>query len=318
MNNAEYRPETTSGFDYFWEYASYRQGLYWERIKQEPVQLKNPTILDHRFTNVYRAADRVSQYLINRIQDDQRWSFEETFIRTLVFKFFNKIETWEFLTNKGVEVNRVSLFNNEIETALTDLWRQKPLYNPAYILPPPVQFNGPKFKRHLKLIKLMVDDKLPSKIENSEGLESAFEKLKTYQSIGNFLAYQFLIDLNYSSHLSFNENEFVVPGPGAMRGLRKCFIGANRSNASALIKWTTTRQDAEFKQRGLPWKNLYGRRLHLIDVQNIFCEVDKYTRVVHPNLSAKVKDSRIKQYYRPNPKPLSSRFPEKWNLAQNN
>ena len=38
-----------------------------------------------------------------------------------------------------------------------------------------------------------------------------------------FLAYQYLIDLNYAAGLGFSEMDFVVPGPGARDGIRKCF-----------------------------------------------------------------------------------------------
>jgi len=47
--------------------------------------------------------------------------------------------------------------------------------------------------------------------------------LRSYPAIGGFLAYQYFIDLNYTPVLMFDEMEFVVPGPGAQDGIRKCF-----------------------------------------------------------------------------------------------
>ena len=52
---------------------------------------------------------------------------------------------------------------------------------------------------------------------------AAFSILAGYPGIGAFLAYQFLIDLNYAARLGFSEMEFVVPGPGPRDGIRKCF-----------------------------------------------------------------------------------------------
>jgi len=39
----------------------------------------------------------------------------------------------------------------------------------------------------------------------------------------DFLAYQFVTDINYSEITDFSEMDFVVPGPGARDGLKKCF-----------------------------------------------------------------------------------------------
>ncbi len=51
----------------------------------------------HRFTNVYRASDRVSQYLIRHVQYGVVRDAESTVFRTLLFKLFNRIETWNLL-----------------------------------------------------------------------------------------------------------------------------------------------------------------------------------------------------------------------------
>jgi hypothetical protein len=42
-------------------------------------------------------------------------------------------------------------------------------------------------------------------------------------SLGPLLAYQFALDLGYSPLLTADEATFVVPGPGALDGLAKCF-----------------------------------------------------------------------------------------------
>jgi hypothetical protein len=52
-----------------------------------------------------------------------------------------------------------------------------------------------------------------------------------------------------------------------------------------LIRVVTDRQQTEFERLGLNFKSLWGRDLQLIDCQNLFCEVDKYARVFHPEIS---------------------------------
>ena len=40
--------------------------------------------------------------------------------------------------------------------------------------------------------------------------------------IGPFMGYQLAIDLNYSEHLEFSEDEFTMPGPGASAASARC------------------------------------------------------------------------------------------------
>jgi len=58
-------------------------------------------------------------------------------------------------------------------------------------------------------------------------MQRAFELLKSYPGLGDFLAYQYVTDINYSEITDFTEAEFVVPDPGALDGIQKCF--RNRS-----------------------------------------------------------------------------------------
>jgi hypothetical protein len=50
----------------------------------------------YRFTNCYRAADR-SQYLISNVIYNGNHDPDEVLFRILLFKFFNRISTWELL-----------------------------------------------------------------------------------------------------------------------------------------------------------------------------------------------------------------------------
>lgn len=123
-----------------------------------------------------------------------------------------------------------------------------------------------------------------------------------------------MTDLNYSELCNFSEREFVVPGPGARNGLRKCFPDLPLSLGAEAIKAVCEAQEVEFMKRGLTFQDLWGRPLQLIDCQNLFCEVDKYSRIAHPAVKGISGRTRIKQQYRakgPLPKPF---FPPKWNL----
>src|SRR5580658_10880136 len=88
----------TKVFDSYWQFAVERQAVFFRRlIGVEGSWTSDPILRAYRFTNAYRAADRVSQYLIREVQYSGRRSQEphEIFFRTMLFKIFNKIETWE-------------------------------------------------------------------------------------------------------------------------------------------------------------------------------------------------------------------------------
>jgi hypothetical protein len=145
-------------------------------------------------------------------------------------------------------------------------------------------------------------------------MQEGFEKLRAYPTIGDFLAYQFITDINYSELTDFSEMDFVVPGPGARDGLRKCFVDPGGLNEPELIRLMADLQEQEFERLGLDFQSLWGRPLQLIDCQNLFCEVDKYARVAHPQVAGKTGRVRIKQKFDPIPDPIDLFYPPKWKL----
>jgi hypothetical protein len=90
----------TPVFDTYWRFAHARQQVFMNRVAgRPPPWTKDPVLAGHRFTNVYRASDRVSQYLIRKvIYEGGSQDPKEIFFRVLLFKFFNRVETWERLT----------------------------------------------------------------------------------------------------------------------------------------------------------------------------------------------------------------------------
>jgi hypothetical protein len=113
----------------------------------------------------------------------------------------------------------------------------------------------------------------------------------------------------------FDEMEFVVPGPGARDGIRKCFGPAADGIESEIIHYMAEQQGENFDRLDLKFSGLRGRPLQLIDCQNLFCEVDKYARVAHPQIAGHSGRSRIKQLFSPVAMPVTAWFPPKWNLG---
>jgi len=313
------KPKTTEVFDTYWYFAAERQSIFFRRLNgnSESLLTTDPILIKYKFTNVYRASDRVSQYLIRNVIYKGDQSPNEVFFRTLLFKFFNRIETWELLERELGAVSFSNYVFEDYDRVLNHARNQGiRIYSAAYIMPSGGKSLGSnlKHRNNLKLLEMMMEDDLPSRITETKSMEAAFKLLLAYPTIGNFLAYQYLIDLNYSDFINFSENDFVSPGPGALNGLKKCFSTPGDFTDSDLIKTMVDNQEKEFSKRNIDFKSLWGRSLHLIDCQNLFCEVDKYSRVRHPEIVGKSKRTRIKQQFKLSNKSIDYWYPPKWQI----
>ena len=305
-------------YETYWRFAAERQEMFFRRIEGLPAPwTTDPILAMHKFTNAYRASDRVSQYLIRNVIYEGDQSPEEIFFRTILFKLFNRIETWEMLQDKLKIISRADYSFQAYDIVLSEaLASGRRIYSAAYMMPSGRSSFGhaQKHRNHLKLLERMMEDEAPQRIAESSSMAQAFDVLRSYPTIGDFLAYQFVTDLNYSDLTDFSEMEFVVPGPGALDGIRKCFRDQGGLNDADVIRLVTEIQEGEFERLGLTFRTLGGRPLQLIDCQNLFCEVSKYARVKHPEVEGTSKRTRIKQRYRPSASPIEYWYPPKWGI----
>lgn len=308
----------TKVFDTYWQFAAERQVVFFKKVKKLPAPwTKDPILEKYKFTNVYRASDRISQYLIKKVIYKGNPSPQEIFFRVMMFKTFNKIETWELLTNNLGSVSYSEYTFKAYDKVLGEsMSNGKRIYSGAYIMTSGKSSFGysKKYQNHLKLIELMMQDDVPSRIVELKSMKELFELLRSYPTIGDFLAYQYATDINYSQLTNFSESEFVMPGPGASDGIHKCFSDLGGLNEVDIIQLMADRQFDEFNRLGIDFLTLWGRPLQLIDCQNLFCEVGKYARVAHPKETGISKRKRIKQIYRPILTPIDYWYPPKWKL----
>jgi hypothetical protein len=303
-------------FDTYWRFAAERQTIFFKRLQHDFPLTTDPILSVFKFTNAYRASDRVSQYLIREVAYSGEQTEDEIFFRIILFKLFNKIETWELLRSTFGELRyrefQLDLYDRALEQALS---RNLRIYSAAYIMPSGgLRTPGRKHLSHLRLLETMMKDEVPARIADLRKMEDAFLLLRSYPMIGDFLAFQFATDLNYSTLTDFDEMDFVMAGPGAKDGLRKCFPNADLRKSSDLIRFVTDIQQEQFDRLAIPFRSLWGRSLQLIDCQNLFCEVDKYSRRAHPHIKGTSGRTRIKQQFAPNQNPLTLFYPPKWKI----
>ena len=304
-------------YDLYWYFAYERQNIFWKKIKGEYFPWTNDTILqEYKFCNSYRVNDRVSQYLLNHvIYNGVSYSDEDMIFRIILFKIFNKEETWELLVDHFHDVTLQSFNVKEYSLVLSYArGSSQSIYNDAYISCANKAYGyDNKHDNHLALLyQMFVVDKLGEKIAKCKTMKEAFFLLKSYPLIGDFMAYQLVTDINYSDVVNWSEDEFTVAGPGAVRGIKKCFLDREGMSNEEIIYYMYKHQDEEFKRLHLPFKRIGNRPLQLIDCQNIFCELDKYARVALPDL--KSNRVKIKKKYNPKKAKINYVYPPKWNI----
>lgn len=305
-------------YELYWAFASKRQAIYERRLEGACSPWTDDPILSvYKFCNVFRAADRVSQYMISDIAcAAEPQGYADRLFQIVAFRTFSNIDTWDGVRLYLKRQPQVSdLASGEFVRAL-DYVKAKNggLYTGAFILCANKAFGfDEKHRNHAALFQHMfIEKRFDRMVAGANSLEQVVQVLQGFPLIGPFMAYQTAIDINYSSLVDFSENDYTQAGPGALRGLKKAFEDLGEYSPSDAILWMTDRQDDEFRRLNLPFNGLFGRHLHAIDCQGLFCELDKYCREAVPELTS--NRSRIKARFSPSPSPLSVTFPEKWNL----
>lgn len=313
------KPKQSIVFPTYWKFATERQKIFFNKIANNPQLTDDPILLKHKFTNAYRASDRVSQYLIRSViyNQNEELNEQDVLFRILLFKIFNKISTWEALEAEFGTICIENFTLKKYSNFLNYLKNVTSIYSGAYIMTSGKSIFGydKKHENHLKLLEeYIVQSTLLESIKTTNSLQELYKVLLQIPTFGQFLAFQYAIDINYSTLTDFSEMDFVKAGPGAVDGIKKCFKSLGDYSYEDIIKYMADNQDFYFEKYELDFQSLWGRPLQLIDCQNLFCEVDKYSRVAHPEISGGSNRKRIKQIYNPNSEKIEYFFPPKWNL----
>jgi len=300
----------------YWHLAAERQRIFEARIgAAQPPWSTDPILCRYRFCNAFRASDRVSQYLIRDvIYAPSGFTSPDRVLRTILFRLFSRPQTWRLIEERCGQVRIASFDPSTIGTVLDEAMAEgTTLYTSAFILCANRAYgHRRKHRNHLALLDAMLADHLPDRILEATSFENIYEYLLAYPLIGPFMAYQLAVDLNYGPDFDFSENDFTVPGPGALRGLAKVFNDLGDLSPSEAIQWLRERQETLADELDIPPPTLFGRPLQAIDCQNLLCELDKYARVKFPDLRS--DRTRIKQVFKPVgplPEPF---YPPRWGI----
>src|SRR6266704_3274380 len=173
----------TDVYNSYWRFAAERQRIFFRRFSgASPPWTEDAVLATYKFTNAYRASDRVSQYLIRRViyRSDLPSSETEICFRILLFKLFNKVETWELLETSFGAVTYADYKVERYDRVLAAAMRTgRRIYSAAYIMPPGASAFGhaAKHQNHLRLLDAMMRDEVPNRLAEARTMRQAFNLL---------------------------------------------------------------------------------------------------------------------------------------------
>jgi hypothetical protein len=258
----------------------------------------DPILVNYKFTNVFRILDAGTQFLVKELQGR---NFHQDLMSSFLYRYTNRPEPWIAF---AAEFGGYPTSDDLVDGTLLEFWREYreaggAIFGNAYKM-----FSGLENKGTDRLTWAVNlardwfgDMKFSDHLRNAQGPpQYLFNRLHTIPRCADFMAMQILTDIGYSQFLQADENEFIVPGPGAKVGAK---LVAPGTDPTELIQELTVFWAEEGSV------TLYGRTPSLMDVQNTLCEFGKYARYLS---LVKVRDSPYLGSG-PTPEPF---IPEHW------
>lgn len=119
-------------YDAYWRFAAERNAIFMKRVAGEPPPWTDDLILQRfKFCNTFRAADRVSQYLIREVIYGDRAAdldAEDTFLRIFLFRLFSKESTWKAIEESTGGLTRATLDVDRLGDLLEEQRARQPVY----------------------------------------------------------------------------------------------------------------------------------------------------------------------------------------------
>lgn len=255
--------------------------LYWIRERYDIFSLRkrgvekpwsaDPVFRRTYFCNVHRENDRVTQWIRN---------FYNPYVGDHMFEY--NITLSRFL-NWPITLEEVGYrTKHDPEDLLSELqamagWGQK-IWGGAYVI---TTHGIPMPKaRYLTHHVLEHTHKLLDALKVPTTCQGMAAQLQAIEGVGSFLAGQIVADLKntpgHKLYLSTDCYNFVVPGPGSVRGASwfhfGCKDGVTLANFNRYFPAIRGYVDLHIAQNHLP-------SIDNQDLQNCLCEFDKYMRV---------------------------------------
>lgn len=234
--------------------------------------------------------DATCQYMIRYVIKAGSQEPAELVFRVVLFDTFTRIDTWEYIVQELGAPTWATYDRREYAQVLGQAREDgMPLYTGSFQKPSPDYGYKIAFMNHLHALERLMED-LPGRLVSATRMADLFSWLRTFKGMGDFNAYQLLLNLSYTGLGEFSDaDSFVILGCGARAGLNRCFSHGISSHAKELevVRWMQRTQRDHFSRLGLSCTlGPPGSPFHemgVCDIEHTLCEVDKvgYTQSPH-------------------------------------
>ena len=283
-------------WDLYTHYVRERWQVYLRRAMGLPAPWTDDQVIaGTKFTNDFRILDAGTQYLVG-VLCAERIPLSEMMMRCFLYRYTNRPEPWEYARGQW---GRYPLIEDLESGALMELWRDAPVpvSGNAYQMHVGAQNGGlsrvdwcvglaaQAFTPDGGAIPIQAhmwrrdggNYVLPRLLDQWNDAEALFRTLTTLPRCSTFMAQQVLTDLTYMPCSTMSDSDWVEPGPGSRRGMDLVWPGRGKDYLAHLRKVHEYWQTAMRAPR-LSSGHVRDRPLSLMDVQNTFCEFQKYVR----------------------------------------
>jgi len=258
---------------FFW-WIEERHDIFKKKEQGLPRPWTTDKILDkYRFTNPFRENDKTTVWFRENMRQPLH-NQEEVFMATVIFRWFNLIETGETLLKHNLHIDW------DPKLAREEIKKQKKYVTGGYIIKTP---NGmDKVDGVIWCIEKVWDERksiIEELIEKTETLRRAHILFQEFPYLGHFMAYELVTDLRHTMFLNSAKDikTWANAGPGAMRGLNRIF-GRELDWKSSKHKWNDDMLTLFY------WRHNFlppeiATVMEMREIEHSLCEFDKYERV---------------------------------------
>src|SRR4051794_16555293 len=145
-------------YEAYWHLAAERQRIFEQRVAGQLAPWTADEILArYKFTNAWRASDRVTQFLIRDvIYSDPDVTADDLLARIVLFRLFSRSGTWRAVEARLGPFRAATLTDTRLPQLLGELQATGPIYTSAFILCANRAYgHDRKYLNHLALVQDM-------------------------------------------------------------------------------------------------------------------------------------------------------------------
>jgi len=256
---------------FFW-WIKERHHIYEKRNMGFPQSMwtDDEILKTYRFTNPFRENDKTTVWFRKNMRDPLK-DEECVLMATIIFRWFNLIETGQTLLDHGLHVHW------EPEVARLEIKKQSKYVTGGYIIKTPDGLD--KVDGVISCINKVWDDRrYIYELILGSTLQDSWKVLMQFPYLGAFMSYEIITDLRHTHLLNRAEDIYTWAnaGPGAMRGLNR--IHSRDLNFKSR-KHDFNKEMLELLKISPMFFYESFPRLEMRDIEHSLCEFDKYERV---------------------------------------